>query len=524
MAENKLSKEGYTITKQLRTIVIIFIAFLAVFLGVVVVIITGKSVKSDYRVTAETASVHLKEILEDGNSVWSYDEETQKLYCNDKEITVDLFETINGYDSDVYHTIFWDDTRVLTNIKNESGAYAVGTQADKAIYEAVKSGELYTKNDVKIFGTKYTVCYIPMYNEKEFVGMIFTGIEQSTVVATTLNIIANFLIWAVLITVVAIILYTRILNKISLTLQDKLQSGYKELEEYADNVKEITDRTATQMGDINEAMNNVASGATGQASATQEAMASTEEFSQSLDVVNMEINESYDFIGTVRQCVDESEKSILSLSESVDENNKIVATVSDEIQNGVESSKNATKIVKTIDNIAFQINLLALNASIEASHAGELGKGFAVVADEIKNLAMSSAESAKDTEDAINEIVSIMNRTQTCNETLVESNKSQLEKSADVVSKMRILEQNIQEIVVKLDNIKEKSDSLGIVKNELVQVVQTLSATSEENAAVSEQVSASSETVNDDITDLTSSLDSVAKICDNMKEIIKLFG
>lgn len=520
-----MKDKKYTVSKQLKYLVIMAIVIVTVLLGACVSYIASKTILKDYRKVAQVATIHMSEMLQKGNNAtWSYNAATGTISCDYEPITVALFDKINADDSSVYHTLFWDKTRVLTNIKNTSGQYAIGTDADQEIYDAVKSGKTYVKNGVKIFNKKYTVCYMPMYNNGEFCGMFFTGIDQSAINVSILKIIGTVAVGAVVILILMVLVTNRVLRTVSERLSAKLNSGYDELKEFSDSVMTISQRTATEVADINEAMSNVAGGATGQAAATQEAMASTEEFSQSLDVVNLEINDTYKNIEIIRDCVHDSEDSINDLNRSIDEGNAIVVDVSQDIQLGVESSQNATKIVKTIDNIAFQINLLALNASIEAAHAGEIGRGFAVVADEIKNLAASSAESAQDTADVINEIIDIMNKTKERNESLVCANKEQQEKSEEVQRKMDVLKESIRDIVTRLDTIKEKSDSLEIVKNELVQVVQTLSATSEENAAVSEQVSASSETVGADIDALAADVSNIETIRDNLKAIVEYFG
>ena len=513
-----------SVRSRLKTLVLMSVCLVALIVGAISIIICSVVVNGNYRKIAETSTIHLKQALENGDRTWSYDEENDVLVCGGREVTVDLFKAINNDDETVFHTVFWDDTRVLTNIKNEKGAFAVGTQADEAIYKSVKSGDTFVKNGVEIFGDKYTVCYLPIYNGEDFCGMLFTGIEQSAVNNVLWSMVLVILAGAVVIFVLMLIIANKQLSDISETLSGKLNAGYNELLDFSGKVREISERTNTGVSEIADAMDNVADGATGQAQATEEAMASTEEFTASIDVVNLEIGESFNNIETIRTCVHASENSIEELNESIDVNNRIVEDISIDIDNGVERTTKAKTIIKTINNLASQINLLALNASVEASHAGSYGKGFAVVADEIKKLALSSSKSASDTSDIIADIVDTMTKTKESNELLVESNRVQLDKARCVYEKMMDLKTTIKELVAKLEHIREQSESLGTVKNELIQVVQKLSETSEQNAAVSEEVSASTSTVGADIDNLNSSLASITSICDDLKGIVEYFG
>ncbi len=508
----------------MKILVVASVLVVALVVGVLSILLSLNSVKEDYCKSAEIATAHLRDVLENGLHDWKYDESEGTLYCGEKEVTVDLFETIHTADETVYHTIFWDNLRVLTNIKNEAGAYAVGTTADPEIYAKVKSGNTYTKNGVAIFGAKYTVCYMPIYAGESFCGMVFTGIEQSAVNRSLFSLALWIAVGVVIVMGVMIFVSAKILNGVSESLAKKLDKGYDELEAFSKDVRVISKRADREVSDINLAMNNVAQGATGQAAATQQAMASTEEFASSMDVVNDEIEQCFKLLEDIVQGLGESEQSIGELDSNINANSEVVANISEDIAEGVAASRNVKAVVKTIDELAFQINLLALNAAVEASHAGEFGRGFAVVADEIKNLANNSAQSANETAEIIGDIVDTMSKTEASNEKLVNANKIQLEKSAIVSEKIEILGSHISAISDKLANIKSRSESLQNVRGELVNVVQNLSATAQENASISEEVCASSETVGKNISDLDSKVESLNDIRKDLKDIVDYFG
>ncbi|HOD53895.1 MAG TPA: methyl-accepting chemotaxis protein, partial [Candidatus Cloacimonadota bacterium] len=130
-------------------------------------------------------------------------------------------------------------------------------------------------------------------------------------------------------------------------------------------------------------------------SGTEQA-ASIEEISSSLSEINSLTNRNAEQSKQGLKLADFAVKSVENANNAMVKMNQAMMII-------LKSSQETSKIIKTIDEIAFQTNLLALNAAVEAAHAGEAGKGFAVVAEEVKNLALRSAEAAKNTDTLLDE-------------------------------------------------------------------------------------------------------------------------
>ncbi|MFI3116022.1 MAG: HAMP domain-containing methyl-accepting chemotaxis protein [Clostridia bacterium] len=204
-------------------------------------------------------------------------------------------------------------------------------------------------------------------------------------------------------------------------------------------------------------------------------------------------------IDNLAQTVDLITKTVKDNAENANEANNLGSSVtvilkestdymvelSEAISQIQTSSTDIEKIIKTIDDIAFQTNILALNAAVEASRAGEAGKGFAVVADEVRNLAQKSTEAANGTTsliqnslDAVQKGVKIAQETNQSFAKVDESSKKVL----DLISKISIASTE------QANSINEISVGL----NQISTVVQQNSAISEENAAVAEELSSQS--------------------------------
>lgn len=214
--------------------------------------------------------------------------------------------------------------------------------------------------------------------------------------------------------------------------------------------------------------NNLASGATEQA-------LSIDKLSVAIEHMQEQIKHTVDNIAKITDDTNAAERELNAT------NNQMLA-LREEIRIANEQAEEIIKINKTIADIAFQINLLALNASVEAAHAGSAGQGFAVVADEVRSLAGKTTESAKSTSLLIeNTVSSILNIAKNA-ETTVGAMDSINTMTKEVALDVREIAKTIEEELVYMNEIVESVDQISVV-------MQTNTATSEESAAASQELS-----------------------------------
>ncbi len=238
----------------------------------------------------------------------------------------------------------------------------------------------------------------------------------------------------------------------------------------------------TTMTTLNQSANQVASGSDQVSSGAQalsqgatEQASSVEELAASINDISTRINEN-------AQGAQEASKKSVMVSEVAGEGNRMMHDMLAAMADINASSGEIGKIIKAIEDIAFQTNILALNAAVEAARAGAAGKGFAVVADEVRNLASKSAEASKNTAVLIENSL-----------TAVENGKRIADETAKSLEQVMT---GIQEATEMMDSIakasKEQADAISQITvgiDQISSVVQTNSATSEESAAASEELS-----------------------------------
>jgi methyl-accepting chemotaxis protein len=246
-------------------------------------------------------------------------------------------------------------------------------------------------------------------------------------------------------------------------------------------MSEGADQVASASVQVSSSSQSMAEGASQQAASIEETSSSMEEMS-SMTKRNAENAGNADgLMKDVNQVVQTANASMGRLTESMQEISK--------------ASEETSKIIKTIDEIAFQTNLLALNAAVEAARAGEAGAGFAVVADEVRNLAMRAANAAKDTAQLIEGTVKKVNE----GSNLVSTTNEAFNKVAESSGKVGTL---VAEIAQASKEQSNGIDQVNIAISEMDKVVQQNAANAEESASAAEEMSAQAEQLKEYVDEL----------------------
>ncbi len=250
-------------------------------------------------------------------------------------------------------------------------------------------------------------------------------------------------------------------------------------------ISDTLDSLKSSVEQVTVGANHVAAGSQNLAQGSTEQSSSVSELNSLIADITEQIHTNTDNVRTVNATSQD-------IAVRLDASNKDMDDMMHAMNDIQEKSEAITKIVKTIEDVAFQTNILALNAAVEAARAGNAGKGFAVVADEVRNLSTRTSEAVKNTSDLIDNTVAAVSQGNKIAEATIES--------------LKTVTQDINNFVDTLDAIavasEHQSDSILKINqgvNQISDVMHSNSAVSEESAATSEELSSQAAVMKDSI-------------------------
>ena len=487
----------------------------------------------------ESAEYSFGQIM-DGLSDGDYRYENGTLYKGDYDVTANenvLTEFKENTGIEV--SIVVGNVRGATTMSDADGKSMKGQSISETIYEKLKAGEADYDQKLKIGSKNYLAYYMPIKNASgEIYGSLFVGYDKKTVSAMTRSniykMVGTLCVIAVAVMAVIAFLMRSIgkvlhntvdhleevadgslnvmvqnkvlerndeLGEVSRSLQ-KLVSSFKEivknimtasaeLDSFSGEFKESFDNIKESISNINTAVDEIANGATQQAGDTQKANEEVINMGDALDSTAgnvIALTDSAQKMSDYNSSANEILEELLEISKKTNQSVDDVQKQTDETNRSSMEIQEATELIASI---ASQTNLLSLNASIEAARAGEQGRGFAVVAGEIRTLADQCSESADKIANVVHELLDNSNQSvHTMNEVMV-SIEQQNEKLENTLKMYAQLNDEIHIVSQAIHEISAQVDGLGDTKNAVLELLESLSAISEENAASTQQTSAS---------------------------------
>lgn len=475
-------------------------------------------------------------------------------------------------EQDVELSLFYGDVRILTTLTDDTGKREINTKLSSEIYEKLQKGEDYFASDIELFGKPYSGYYVPLYQPgtKDIVGSIFCGRSQTQVndgFRGTVLSMAGVMIGIFAIAFIFVLVMVRrivksldgavnnlgsvakgILNfemkaellergdevgDMARAIQSLVQSLHEivvnitqssqELEKFSDQFSDSFKGISDSISSVNTAVEEIAGGATSQASETMNANQKVTEMGQALEETSANVetlNSSSEKMKEYNQTAGNNLEELNVISEKTKES---VIAVQKQTNLTNESAQQIREATELITDIADQTNLLSLNASIEAARAGENGKGFAVVADEIRNLSEQSRQSAERIVEIVTDLLDNSDTSvRTMNE-VVQNIEVQNDKLAETGHMFDSLDAEINEVAAAITQIRQQTAALNEQKEMVTGIVDSLAAIAEENAASTEETSASMLKLNEIVETCHQATGQLAGLAEQLAENTKQF-
>lgn len=487
-----------------------------------------------------------------------------KLYKGDAVISRD-YSLVNGIKEGVNIdcSFYYENRIVLTTLLLPTGGRATGVKMDEELYEKVSKGEPLFFPEFTMLDEVYFGYFTPLVNtDGSVVGSIFTGRpakEVSEQIDSELQKIFTPTILIMLIFLLIIILFARKLSgrmtltkqflekvangnlikdnrikvkssdeiadihKMSITLQSELYKIVSNIKDSSDSLIEsstgligISNGANDDVTALNESVEDINRDAAEQAEKAADSVANIHSINEQIENISKEMEDMYDTVNSVSVAEKEAANIMEELNDANQEMLYTIGRIAEQIMITNASVQQIQKTIDMIRNIADETDLLAMNASIEAAHAGIAGRGFAVIAEQISKLASMSSDNAGEVEKTL---FGIREETEKMVQ-LMEETKSQMDNQASkmnqTVEKFAYVAKGVESSLTNVESINSSMDALDAAKETVLERVQRLADISNQFVYATDRMQENTNRMNDRMKEMEATANKLEEISESL--------
>lgn len=428
-------------------------------------------------------------------------------------------------------TFFYNDTRLVTSLKDADGKRILGSTAgDFLVKNVLQDGNEVFTNRVLVDGTFYFGYYVPVHqnNSDEIIGMVFAGMPVKEIYASLNLITMIFTVAILVILVIAVIGCLLVSREIAKSIRNsmdvvkqisegnlnveieqsmldrkdeagalscntqtlidnlsamigKISNNTMTLNASSEEMNAAAGQAGNAVGNINDDLHNMLTGAVEQTGNAQNIKNSIHNMNIHLEKTLGEVDHLSDETKAMLDARNDVDKSLNQLDASNQDVITEVENIQKQTQQNNESVEKIIAAVSYISDIADQTTLLSLNASIEAARAGETGKGFAVVAEEIGKLANQSNEASAEISELVNLLSYNSSQTMDIMDSVQDAMNGQTKKLIETANIFKQLQEHVSHVADGVDVIRDATVQLGKETDEIGKDIKNLSDIAQRN-------------------------------------------